>query len=67
MADYVDLVLSEVDRELTLRWLGGLAAVDGEAQSRFRAPFSRLNANQVDTILQVIAVIRSSTRRGSGR
>ena len=55
VADYVDLLLSEGDRELTLQWFGGLAALDAEAASRFRAPFSRLGAGQVDTILQSIS------------
>ena len=55
VADYIDLLLSEVDREITLQWFGGLAALDAEAQSRFRSPFSRLGAGQVDTILQVIS------------
>jgi len=55
VADYVDLLLSEGDRELTLQWIGGLAALDADAMSRFRYPFSRLGAGQVDTILQVIS------------
>jgi glucoside 3-dehydrogenase (cytochrome c) hitch-hiker subunit len=55
VADYVDLLLSEVDRELILEWFGGLAALDAEAMSRFRAPFSRLGARQVDAILQNIS------------
>ncbi len=55
VADYIDLLLSEVDRELTLEWFGGLAALDADAASRFRAPFSRLGAGQVDAILQRIS------------
>jgi glucoside 3-dehydrogenase (cytochrome c) hitch-hiker subunit len=55
VADYVDLLLSEVDRQLTLQWMGGLAALDADAMSRFRAPFSRLSAGQLDTILQSIS------------
>ncbi len=55
VADYIDLLLSEVDRELTLQWFGGLAALDAEATSRFRAPFTRLGAGQVDAILQSIS------------
>src|SRR5437879_603078 len=42
VADYVDLLLSEGDRELTLEWIGGLAALDAEATSRFRSPFVKL-------------------------
>jgi hypothetical protein len=55
VADYVDLLLSEVDRGLALQWFGGLAALDLEAVSRFRAPFSQLDAGQVDAILQTIS------------
>jgi gluconate 2-dehydrogenase subunit 3-like protein len=55
VTDYVDLLLSEGDGQLTLQWVGGLAALDAEAGSRFRAPFSRLDASQVDAILQRIS------------
>jgi Gluconate 2-dehydrogenase subunit 3 len=55
VADYVDLLLSESDREVTLQWFGGLAALDAEAMSRFRAAFSRLGPGQVDAILQTIS------------
>jgi hypothetical protein len=55
VADYVDLLLSEGDRQLTLQWIGGLAALDADAMSRFRAPFSRLSAGQLDSILQTIS------------
>ena len=45
VADYIDLLLSEVDRRAwRCEWIGGLAALDAEAMSRFRAPFSRLGA-----------------------
>jgi hypothetical protein len=55
VADYIDLLLSEGDRELTLQWIGGLAALDAEATSRFRGPFTRLGPDQVDAILQTIS------------
>ena len=55
VADYIDLLLSEVDREIALQWFGGLAALDAEAMTRFRSPFGRLNAGQIDTILQSIS------------
>ena len=55
VADYIDLLLSEVDRELTLQWIGGLAALDADATSRFRAPFARLGPEQIDTILKHIS------------
>ena len=44
VADYIDLLVSEGDRRLSLEWLGGLAALDGEAAARFRAPFAKLTA-----------------------
>ena len=55
VADYIDLLVSEGDRRLSLEWLGGLAALDGEAAARFRAPFVKLTAAQVDAILQTIS------------
>ena len=55
VADYIDLLLSELDREVALQWIGGLAALDAEALSRFRSPFSRLRDAQVDAILQTIS------------
>jgi glucoside 3-dehydrogenase (cytochrome c) hitch-hiker subunit len=51
VADYIDLLLSESDDELTLQWMGGLAALDQEAVSRFGLPFVRLDAGQVDAVL----------------
>ena len=55
VADYIDLLVSENDQRLSLEWIGGLAALDTEAMSRFRAPFTKLGAAQVDTILQTIS------------
>ncbi len=55
VADYIDLLLSESDDELTLQWIGGLAALDGEAITRFRAPFGKLPAAQIDTLLTQIS------------
>jgi hypothetical protein len=55
VADYIDLLLSESDRERVLQWFGGLAALDAEATARFNAPFTRVNGAQVDAILQAIS------------
>jgi hypothetical protein len=55
VADYIDLLLSESEPEWTLRWMGGLAALDAEASKRFNAPFARLNATQLDAILRDIS------------
>jgi Gluconate 2-dehydrogenase subunit 3 len=55
VADYIDLLVSEGDRRLSLEWLGGLAALDGEAAAQFRAPFVKLGPAQVDAIMQTIS------------
>jgi hypothetical protein len=55
VADYIDLLLSEAGSELTLQWLGGLAALDAAAAARFKAPFARLSETQVDAILTDIS------------
>jgi hypothetical protein len=55
VADYIDLLLSESERERALQWFGGLAALDAESTARFNAPFSRLDAAQADAILQDIS------------
>ena len=55
VADYIDLLLSESDDELTLQWMGGLAALEREAVSRFGLPFARLDAAQVDAVLADIS------------
>src|SRR5260221_5755057 len=44
VADYIDLLLSEADRELSLEWIGGLAAPGADAVLRFQAPFAKLGA-----------------------
>ena len=52
VADYIDLLLSEsADESVRQTWLEGLAALDGEAGTRFGAPFSRLEAGQVEALL----------------
>jgi hypothetical protein len=55
VADYIDLLLSESDDEIALQWMGGLAALDREATSRFRAPFARLTSAQIDALLTDIS------------
>lgn len=51
VADYLDLLLSEVRPPVRQQWLDGLAALDAEAAARFGAPFLRLDAAQVDGLL----------------
>ena len=55
VADYIDLLLSESQRTVALQWIGGLAALDAEAATRFGAPFTRLSADQADRILAEIS------------
>jgi hypothetical protein len=55
VADYIDLWLSEVDPQVALQWSGGLALLDAESTTRFRAPFVRLSAGQADAILAAIS------------
>jgi hypothetical protein len=54
VADYIDLLLSEQE-DAKPDWLDGLAALDTESQSRFHAPFARLKAAQIDTLLTDIS------------
>jgi Gluconate 2-dehydrogenase subunit 3 len=55
VADYIDLLLSEVEESVALQWMGGLAELDEEAVTRFQLPFARLDAAQTDTILASIS------------
>jgi len=55
VADYIDLLLAESEPDWTLRWIGGLAALDAEATRRFNTRFARLNPTQLDAILQDIS------------
>jgi hypothetical protein len=55
VADYIDLWLSESDPHVVLGWTGGLAALDAEGATRFRAPFVKLTAAQIDKILADIS------------
>ena len=55
VADYIDLLLSESDETVVLQWIGGLAELDEEAITRFKAPFARLDAAQADAILATIS------------
>ena len=55
VADYIDLLLSESDAEVALKWMGGLAALDQHAVSRLGRPFAKLDAGQLDAILAAIS------------
>jgi len=55
VADYIDLALSESEPDEALQWIGGLAALDAEANARGGKPFAALSAAQADAILQAIS------------
>ncbi len=55
VADYIDLTLSESEPDHALQWFGGLAALDAESVTRFKAPFVRLTGAQADAILHDIS------------
>jgi hypothetical protein len=56
VADYIDLLLSEVDAEVRQQWIDGLAAVDAEASARAGAPVAKLSPAQVETLLTALSV-----------
>ena len=55
VADYVDLLLSEGDRSSRCSGSAGWRRSTPKSMSRFKAPFSRLGARQVDAILESIS------------
>jgi Gluconate 2-dehydrogenase subunit 3 len=63
VADYVDLLLSESDDATRRPWLDGLAALDGEAERRFGAPFARLDSAQVEALLTDVARNEAADRK----
>jgi Gluconate 2-dehydrogenase subunit 3 len=55
VADYIDLLLSEADAPTKAHWLDGLAAIDAEANTRFTTPLAKLDAGQMETLLNAIS------------
>jgi Gluconate 2-dehydrogenase subunit 3 len=51
VTDYIDLLLSEQDKESKKQWLDGLAAIDAEATARFNAPVAKLEGPQMEALL----------------
>ncbi|MBA2355097.1 MAG: gluconate 2-dehydrogenase subunit 3 family protein [Luteitalea sp.] len=56
VADYIDLLLSESDEPLRNTWTMGLQALDTAATTKFKAPFVKLTAPQVQQLLTEISV-----------
>jgi gluconate 2-dehydrogenase gamma chain len=55
VADYIDLLLAESDDDMRQRWIAGVTALDGAAQSRFQTPFATLSAPQAIELLATLA------------
>jgi hypothetical protein len=55
VADYIDLLLGEVDEPIALQWMGGIAELDDEAAGRFGTTFAKLDAERADAILAAIS------------
>lgn len=55
VADYIDLLLSESDAAVRTTWTQGLVALDEAAVARFKAPFVKLSAAQVQELLTAIS------------
>jgi hypothetical protein len=51
VADYIDLLLAESDRQTQETWTAGLTALDRASQERFEAPYVRLTAAQATDLL----------------
>jgi Gluconate 2-dehydrogenase subunit 3 len=55
VADYIDLLLSESEPEVTLQWLGGIDELNDEATTRFSQPFAKLQAAEAESLLTDIS------------
>lgn len=55
VADYIDLLLSESDAMVKTAWTQGLTALDEAATTRFKAPFVKLSAAQINELLTQIS------------
>lgn len=55
VADYIDLLLSESDAAVRNTWTEGLVALDEAATAKFKAPFVKLTAPQVNELLTAIS------------
>ena len=55
VADYIDLLLSESDAAVRNTWTQGLVALDEASTAKFKAPFVKLTAPQVNELLTEIS------------
>jgi hypothetical protein len=62
VADYIDLLLHESDDSVRLPWIEGLLAVEAESQARFRTPFAKLGAADLDALLKTMSANEDDPR-----
>jgi hypothetical protein len=55
VADFIDLLMFESEPEQKQPFLEGLAALDAESTTRFKAPFAKLSAEQAEALLTDIS------------
>lgn len=51
VADYIDLLLSESDEALKKTWVDGVSALEAATQAKYKAPFAKLSAPQIEEFL----------------
>lgn len=55
VTDYIDLLLSESDQAAKQAWMDGLTALDQATQAKYKVPFTKLTAPQVEAFLTEIS------------
>ena len=55
VADYIDLLLSESDAETRKNWTWGLSEIDQVSRRHFKAPYTKLSADQQVRVLSALA------------
>ena len=55
VADYIDLLLAESDKETQRTWTAGLALLDDESRRRFNAPYAQIGAAQSTDLLTAVS------------
>ena len=56
VADYIDLLLSESDEALKQTWMDGVSALEGAAKAKYKAPFTKLTAPQIEEFLTALSL-----------
>ncbi len=55
VSQFIDLMVANSNPSVREQWVGGLTAVEGEAQARFQKPFLQLTAGEQDQIVAKMA------------